>query len=210
MYGPAHHATGMAAGFATAGLLWDQDPAINPWILVLIIAAGWFGGVAPDRLEMFPGVHVRWIPHRTLTHWGLLWAALLAYALLGLRSPWEEAMVGGFALGGCVHLLGDWPNPTGVPWFWPTAARRHSLNWWRSGQNDGWLSLLAWTVAIIPWLGRVSLLRGDWRAFAHHPVADLVAMGHAGVRVLQAGIRHGVMQGKISSLFSGRMLKFPH
>ncbi|RDJ99347.1 hypothetical protein DLM46_29425, partial [Paraburkholderia lacunae] len=38
----------------------------------------------------------------------------------------------GFACGGLMHLLADWPNPLGVPWI----AGRHSLNLWNSGHCD--------------------------------------------------------------------------
>ena len=46
----------------------------------------------------------------------------------------------GFACGGLMHLLADWPNPLGVPWIW----RRHSLNLWKSGRCDLIVVAAAW------------------------------------------------------------------
>jgi membrane-bound metal-dependent hydrolase YbcI (DUF457 family) len=51
----------------------------------------------------------------------------------------------GFAAGGIMHLLADWPNPLGVPWLW--VSRRHSLKWWNSGRGDWLVMGIAWTAA---------------------------------------------------------------
>lgn len=165
----------MAAGVAAAGLLSARDPGTGPWLLFVVIASGWAGGVAPDRMEWVPGCRVRWVPHRTLTHWGLAWGALLAFAVWRFpAAPLEGALLGGFALGGCAHLLGDWPNPTGVPWLCPTCRGRHSLDLWTSGTNDGVLSLLAWALAIIPWVPRAAAAARHLRAHPPHAVALLI------------------------------------
>lgn len=51
----------------------------------------------------------------------------------------------GFAAGGMMHLLADWPNPLGVPWLF--VYRRHSLKWWNSGRCDWLIVGAAWAYA---------------------------------------------------------------
>jgi len=144
----AHHATGWAAGLIAAAVV-SKAGATGPYHLwgVLSFCAGVFGGTAPDWLEVAWWTRARrlWITHRTLTHWGVGWVALLAvsYHLLGVH-PW--AAVGfGFACGGLMHLFADWPNPLGVPWL----VSRHSLNWWNSGRCDALIVGAAWIAAAL-------------------------------------------------------------
>ncbi|MHB8252908.1 MAG: metal-dependent hydrolase [Acidiferrobacter sp.] len=149
-----HHITGIAAGTFVAGLIHVADPSFSAISLAAIAIASWFGGVAPDRLEYLPIARVPWVPHRTLTHWGLLWVVGLIWTGIVVVRTGGLLPVAlmGFAFGGLIHLLFDWPNPTGVPWFWPTAAARHSLYWWRSGEHDAVLSIVAIAVASVPWI----------------------------------------------------------
>ena len=144
-----HHLTGLAAGLAVAGLLHAR---IHPAGLVAI-PAGWLGGVAPDRLE-YAG-RLRWVSHRTLTHWGVPWFALAAWtAWLMVTAPgapsWLACALAGFTAGGLSHLFGDWPNPLGVPWWLP--HRTHSLNWWTSGQYEWLIVPAAFGLAWLAWL----------------------------------------------------------
>ena len=134
----AHHATGFAAGVAAAVLV-AQTGATGPWHtgLFAAFAAGVAGGTAPDWLEVAWWRRKRrlWVTHRTITHWGIGWVALLGLGWHGLihqPHPLWAAPLFGFACGGVMHLLADWPNPLGVPWIW----RRHSLNLWKSGNCD--------------------------------------------------------------------------
>ena len=143
-----HHLVGVATGLCVAaGIrhLWPE----SAWYVAIV--AGWFGGVAPDRLE-YAGRY-RWVTHRTLTHWGLLWAGLAAWAgWLMSRAIQPNGLVvflAGFACGGLSHLLGDWPNPMGVPWWLPT--RRRSLNGWLSGQHEMELASCAFGMAWLAW-----------------------------------------------------------
>jgi hypothetical protein len=80
----------------------------------------------------------------------------VSYRSLGHAHPCA-ALAFGFACGGIMHLLADWPNPLGVPWI----ATRHSLNWWTSGRCDllvvGTSWLAAGWVASHVWLPRLSL-----------------------------------------------------
>jgi membrane-bound metal-dependent hydrolase YbcI (DUF457 family) len=151
----AHHATGWAAGVIAAawvahvhaGGRWHQ------WLAAALVA-GIAGGTAPDWLELAWWSRKRrlWITHRTATHWGIGWLLLLAAAFHWLGRTPLAAPLFGFACGGLMHLLADWPNPLGVPWI----AGRHSLNWWNSGRCDllvvgaSWLA--AWWVVAHFWL----------------------------------------------------------
>jgi hypothetical protein len=151
----AHHATGWAAGVIAAALVAHAGAGgpFHLWLAAALIA-GIAGGTAPDWLEVAWWSRKRrlWITHRTATHWGIGWLLLLAgsYHWLG-RAP-LAAPAFGFACGGLMHLLADWPNPLGVPWI----AARHSLNWWNSGHCDllvvgaSWLA--AWWVVAHLWL----------------------------------------------------------
>ncbi|MBV8047075.1 MAG: metal-dependent hydrolase [Paludibacterium sp.] len=143
----AHRATGWAAGVMAAAIVARSGHA-GPFYLWSLVAclAGAAGGTAPDWLELawWSRRRRRWIAHRSLTHWGIGWIGLLAYGYLTLSThPWAAAVLG-FAGGGVMHLLADWPNPLGVPWI----ARRHSLGWWNSGRCDGLVVGLAWLAAL--------------------------------------------------------------
>jgi hypothetical protein len=148
----AHHLTGWAAGVIAAVLV-AQAGAAGPWYIGSLAAclAGVAGGTAPDWLEIAWWSRSRrlWITHRTATHWGVGWIAalLLAYRSLGHAHP-VAAPLFGFACGGLMHLVADWPNPLGVPWIF----RRHSLNWWKSGRCDLLVVALAWAAAC--WVAR--------------------------------------------------------
>ncbi|TKC88036.1 metal-dependent hydrolase [Trinickia terrae] len=142
----AHHATGWAAGVIAAAVV-TRAGAGGPAHVwgVLSCLAGIAGGTAPDWLEVawWSAKRRLWITHRTLTHWGVAWVALLAWSYLALRHHHVAALAFGFACGGLMHLAADWPNPLGVPWI----ARRHSLNWWNSGHCDLLIVAAAWGIA---------------------------------------------------------------
>ena len=43
----------------------------------------------------------------------------------------------GVAVGAITHILGDAPNPMGIPWLWPTKRLRiGKKGLWRSGQHE--------------------------------------------------------------------------
>lgn len=159
----AHHATGFAAGVIAAALVARSSHSgfFHPGVLLSFIA-GVAGSTAPDWLEVAWWTRARrlWITHRTLTHWGVGWVLLLvlSYRWLG-HSPFA-APAFGFACGGLMHLLADWPNPLGVPWI----AGRHSLNWWNSGHCDLLVVGASWAAA---WFvaGHVGVLHG-WSGLA--------------------------------------------
>ena len=144
----AHHATGWAAGVIAAALV-EHAGAGGPYqvMSMLAFAMGALGGTAPDWLEVAWWAPTRrlWITHRTWTHWGLAWIALLVYTYLQLQHHLWAPPLFGFAAGGIMHLLADWPNPLGVPWI----IRRHSLRWWKSGKHDLIVISAAWLAAAI-------------------------------------------------------------
>jgi hypothetical protein len=144
----AHHATGWAAGIIAAAVV-SKVGGAGPHLIgsALSFCAAVLGGTAPDWLEVAWWTRARrlWITHRTLTHWGVAWIVLLvcSYRLLGAHPL--AALSFGFACGGLMHLLADWPNPLGVPWI----VSRHSLNWWNSGHCDVLVVGAAWIAALL-------------------------------------------------------------
>jgi membrane-bound metal-dependent hydrolase YbcI (DUF457 family) len=156
----AHHATGWAAGIVAAALVSHAGAGgVFHLSAILAFATALAGSTAPDWLELAWWSRSRrlWIEHRTLTHWGLAWIALLVVSYRSLDTRWLPAAAFGFACGGVMHLLADWPNPLGVPWI----ARRHSLNWWTSGRCDVLVIGAAWAVAAFisdhVWIHRLPL-----------------------------------------------------
>lgn len=147
-----HYVTGLVTGAVCVGAICRYGDPGWPWVTGAALG-GWIGGAAPDRLEWIPGCSSRWITHRTLTHWLLLWLVgfgffyrVLFQGPVMLVPAWQAPFWFGFFSGGLTHLLFDWPNPAGVPVWWPT--RRHSLKLWKSGSLE-WLLVPAWVVAAI-------------------------------------------------------------
>jgi hypothetical protein len=73
------------------------------------------------------------------------WVALLVYSYLCLNKVAWAPIAFGFAAGGIMHLLADWPNPLGIPWI----LGRHSLNLWQSGRCDMVVVIAAWLAAFV-------------------------------------------------------------
>lgn len=145
----AHQGSGIAAGLLAAAIVVNAGAGGPYYVLALLAAlAGRWGGTAPDWLEIawwrskkeYRGAARLWIKHRTVTHWGIPWVTLLIYSYVSLGSVWWAPVALGFASGGMMHLLTDWPNPMGVPWIW----RRHSLSMWRSGRLESMVIVLSW------------------------------------------------------------------
>jgi len=145
----AHRSTGWAVGVLAAAIVSARITDDYRVWTILTCLAGYAGGTAPDWLEnawWSPGPGKRlWITHRTWTHWGLAWIALLVTSYYNLQAQPFAAPVFGFAAGGLMHLVADWPNPLGVPWL---LTKRYSLRWWKSGRCDGLIIVCAWIAAV--------------------------------------------------------------
>jgi membrane-bound metal-dependent hydrolase YbcI (DUF457 family) len=141
----AHELTGWAAGIASAAWVMHRGAAGPAYVLALAtVVAGYLGGTAPDWLELVPWRKgKRWCTHRTITHWVPAWAGLAYGANFMMSAHWWYGPLFGFAAGGLIHLLIDWPNPRGIPIFWS----RHSLNLWNSGRADSFVVAACWVAA---------------------------------------------------------------
>lgn len=114
---------------------------------ILSFVAGILGGVAPDDLENAWWSRRRklWLPHRTLTHVLEFWLALVIWSYLCLGTSWWAAPLMGYAAGGVMHLLCDFPNPRGIV----TMFGRVSLGLWNSGRCDIILTISAWVATFL-------------------------------------------------------------
>lgn len=149
----AHHASGVAAGLLAAAIVTKAGAGGPYYVLAMMtLMAGALGGTAPDWMEIAwwrgknkRGAQRLWITHRTVTHWGIAWLALLYFSHKNIGHAWWVCVAFGFAVGGIMHLLTDWPNPMGVPWIY----RRHSLGLWRSGHLETMVITLAWVLCAV-------------------------------------------------------------
>jgi membrane-bound metal-dependent hydrolase YbcI (DUF457 family) len=92
----------------------------------------------------------RLIPHRTITHWPPLWLLLISWGIHDASII--GAVVIGAAVGSLVHILGDAPNPMGIPWLLPHKRLRFGKKgWWRSGQHEFLMILSFATVGFLAW-----------------------------------------------------------
>lgn len=132
-----HHAVGIAIAAAGAwglGFGGGGDLVANPiplsWALGAVL-----GARAPDKLEIarwsdWTGRRHSVIPHRTLTHWPPLWAAVFALAVWLLMQASDDVgilfgwAVIGFAVSGLVHLALDILTPSGIPLGNPFGKRK--------------------------------------------------------------------------------------
>jgi inner membrane protein len=142
MTGYGHRVTGIIAATITTPIALGMG--MTGWLMAVFTI---LGSTAPDYLEIRKPKGGTVIKHRTITHFVPLWIALLTYGLIGadiiafeIPVPTPSIMISevilGFATGGLLHLLFDFPNPMGIPIFHP--YRRVSLNLWRSGKAE-WL-----------------------------------------------------------------------
>lgn len=75
------------------------------------------------------------ITHRTITHWPWLWATVIAWGIH--MGGWIGAAAFGAAIGALAHIIGDAPNPMGIPWVLPhKRIRIGKKGLWRSGQHE--------------------------------------------------------------------------
>lgn len=106
-----------------------------------------FGATAPDWLEIAwtdkeSNERKSLIPHRTITHWLVLWVILLLVGIY-FNGLFFGALALGFAVGGLTHLMFDVPNPMGIPVLNP--FKNTSMKLWNSGQHE-WLVVSGYAV----------------------------------------------------------------
>lgn len=134
MTGTGHRWTGIGAAFlAAAAARWAGLPEVIAATVALVSCT------VPDWTEIQcfrGGVRVgTLIPHRTITHWPPLWLALLAWGCAD--GTYVGAIAFGCAIGALTHILGDAPNPMGIPWLFPHKRLRIGRKGlWRSGQHE--------------------------------------------------------------------------
>jgi len=90
------------------------------------------------------------IAHRTLTHWPPLWFLLIAWGVHD--STIIGALAIGAAVGSLYHIMGDAPNPMGIPWLLPHRRMRFGKKgWWRSGQHEILMTLFFTALGFCAW-----------------------------------------------------------
>lgn len=157
MTGRGHRWTGVGAALLAAAIARLLD---LPELIAAAVAAT--STTMPDWIEIpvyRNGVRKgSLITHRTLTHWPPLWLGLMAWG--AHEGGIAGAMMLGAATGSMIHILGDAPNPMGIPWLWPTDRIRFGKKgWWRSGEHEPFLALVFATFGFVAWSlagGRVS------------------------------------------------------
>lgn len=137
MTGRGHRWTGLGAAFMAAAIARLGGFGEFSELAAAIVAAS--STTMPDWIEIpFYKNGVRsgsLIAHRTLTHWPLLWLACIAWGVHD--GTIIGALAIGAAVGSLVHILGDAPNPMGIPWLLPhRRLRLGKKGWWRSGQHE--------------------------------------------------------------------------
>jgi len=148
MKGYGHHITGAITGITIAlvAARYFEAPSIAA---AAAVVGGWVGGTLPDKLE--GPAKCRLLPHRTITHWLPLWVVILVACWFPPINTLPEILrmlMYGLVGGAITHILTDWPNPQGIPI--KTPFQRHSLNLWRSGENEFFIiavqAVAAWFV----------------------------------------------------------------
>lgn len=157
MTGKGHYIVGAIIALATFKIADDMN-AIGVVAAIFTL----LGCNAPDWLEIRKSGNTL-IPHRTITHWLLIWLILLFYSLIqfnpdlilfvekynesiyasltGELNIFVSSALLGFSIGGLLHLLVDLPNPMGIPILTP--VHRNSLNLWKSGEMEPLIYVLA-------------------------------------------------------------------
>ncbi len=142
MTGQGHRFTGLGAAFFAAAICRFAGLGEFSEIASALVAGS--ATTMPDWLEIpFYRNGARagsLIPHRTITHWPYLWLAVIAWGVQ------DGSLMGGLAIGAAVgslaHILGDAPNPMGIPWLVPhRRVRLGKKGLWRSGQHEVLMTL---------------------------------------------------------------------
>lgn len=137
MTGQGHRWTGLGAAFMAAAIARASGMIEFSEIAAALVAGA--STTMPDWTEIpifRNGQRIgSIIPHRTITHWPPIWVLLIFWGVHDL------SIVGALAIGAGVgslwHILGDAPNPMGIPWVLPHRRLRiGEKGLWRSGQHE--------------------------------------------------------------------------
>lgn len=90
------------------------------------------------------------IAHRTITHWPPIWVLAIIWGIH------DTSIIGALAIGAGVgsmwHILGDAPNPMGIPWLLPHRRIRFGKKgWWRSGEHEILMTLFFTLLGFSAW-----------------------------------------------------------
>lgn len=157
MTGRGHRWTGVGAALFAAAIARVTD---TPELIAAAVAA--FSTTMPDWIEIpiyRKGVRAgSLITHRTLTHWPPLWLGAIWWGV-HIGGLGGAAFIGA-AVGSLAHILGDAPNPMGIPWLVPHKRIRFGKKgWWRSGEHEPFMALAFATAGFVAWSlagGRIS------------------------------------------------------
>lgn len=152
MTGKGHRLTGVGAGLFAAAFVHVLGYDYTAEILAALAAAS--STTLPDWAEITrykKGVRAgTFIPHRTITHWPVLWLGLM-YAAFHYLDPYPAAIVLGICVGALAHIVADAPNPMGVPILWPHKRVSFFGGLWRSGEFEKSMTFVFTVVGLGFW-----------------------------------------------------------
>lgn len=140
----------------------EHDFLITMFFSFLCAFVAISGATAPDWLEIRKKSGGTVIPHRTITHWVLLWIIALFCGFYFTQFsfvqenmfesfPYLTTVIGmiiiSFSLGGILHLITDFPNKMGIPIFFYN--KRYCLSIWKSGKNEQFLITMTYVSSIL-------------------------------------------------------------
>lgn len=149
MTGKGHRLTSVAAGLFAAAI---ADPAGLP--IPVAVGVAMASVTLPDWAEIPSyrnGMRTSsLIEHRTITHWPFLWFFVIWWGCH--VGGWAGAACVGAAAGSLTHILGDAPNPMGIPWLVPYRRLRFGKKgWWKSGQCEILTTVTLTAMAYCAW-----------------------------------------------------------
>lgn len=121
-------------------------------VITLIGLGILLGARGPDRLEIpvfnkRKKTRISLIPHRTLTHWPLLWVILTVFSLFGIGNTQDTLFIAmsyvglGFCVASWLHLAMDIITPSGIPLYSPFGEKT-SLNIYKTSSVGEWCCVL--------------------------------------------------------------------
>lgn len=138
-----------------------------PLSLYVVVFIGCMLGVtAPDYLEWRRRSEIRTgllrrkrtvtktvLTHRGITHTLSLWliAMIGSYFQFVQSLEWQYLFLWGFAFafsyGGVIHLMGDFPNKKGIPFF--PFGRKYALYLWKSSKYEFFANLCIGSIILL-------------------------------------------------------------